>query len=291
MAESVSLMYAEPTLTTSGSTSLKGDVGSTDLTRFFYNAQQSIETNNELTWGTLKYSNLTWGENKPLLYSDVLPGYHYLWNLETDVFTVTDDNEVENEIAPINTIKDLQVSWGVLANVQFMKRAIRVDELFLNASRVDISLISQVSPLGSFMYNDYLEEGKQHGVFDRLSDYTVYRGTIVDSEQSALHGENVKETILIPKMAGMQISNDYPLDLVSGISDIHPKRHRIFKNGERFTFGQYVMIAWFAQNVLSANNKVLYEPWMLYATFQWYFTVVHTAPVNRKIFDLSPRWS
>ncbi|AJQ26927.1 hypothetical protein [Pelosinus fermentans] len=288
MADTISFMYSDPTLTTSGSASLKGDTGAADLTRLFYNANQSIITNNNFTWGSLKYSNKTWGETKPLLYTN--PAYDYFWDIEASSFIVTDNTGAVTELSPIHTIKELQVSWGVLTSIQFMKRRIKIEDLFLKALRDDAKRDSYFESIGNLMYNDYLEDSSQHAIFNRLSDYDTAYASEMNTQMEELHGEIMLETILIPDMAGLQVSNRYPLDITEGTLDMHPERSENKKHGTKFNEGHWLMIALFAQQLLSSDSKIIYEPWMLYATFQWYFNTVHVATNNRQIFDLSPRW-
>jgi hypothetical protein len=80
------------------------------------------------------------------------------------------------------------------------------------------------------------------------------------------------------------------VDLAQGGLAKPAERLEQIRQGVAFREFSYLMIALFAQNKLSASHKVLYEPWMLYQIWQWYFNTISNNANSRKIFDLSPRW-
>jgi hypothetical protein len=245
------------------------------------------------TWGTIKAFKASWGASVPVIYETVLPGYTYVWNIETSVLTVTNAENNAVTYDRVFNIKQLPVSWAVLKSAQF---TIRVKD---DPSDNDIFLIGKrVLPLKDSMqheykasHSDYLDENTQHGVFNILS-----YADIANSEERAVVANTIikaqydDRTILVSNAGGLQATNEYPDQLINKAQSMDSVRVPIEHGGEQFEYAHFLMIALFSNNLLTTDSKIVIEPWMLWLTFMWYFKPTHNPLLARQIFDLSPRW-
>lgn len=290
MADANSLMYAEPIGTTSGSSSLAGRESALNPIRIYYNVKKVTSYGNALTWGYLRSYQKSWGIQKPIQYSVAMPGYTYFWDIEKGVFTVTDTAGGVTEHSGIRTIKDLGISWEILRSVQF--RSFNLDDsngdTFIICKRMDPKRIGQTNHIGEFMHNDYLSGNDQHTLFDRITDaHTLYD---LFAMVTGYFADSADRAILLANTNHLQANNLYPLNMINSPINLHSERIRLKKQGIQCIAAHYVMIAIFAQHLLSTDNDIVYEPWMLWAAYQWYVNTVRVATNNRQIFDLSPRW-
>jgi hypothetical protein len=296
MAELTSLMYSDAMGFGSGSDSLKCRKPRLNPLQLYSLSPQTTHSGGNLTWGVLRNYQKAWGGETALIYSAVEPGYSYVWNVNDETFTVTTDTGAVTTHASISTVKALPISWGVFKNSQFsvVYTNFTSDDIFLVATRVIGSRETAMQIVGLLMNNDFLAENDQHAVFDRLSAYGQNGGdydglgTIVIIDD--FFGDETISTILLSKAEGLQAGNNYPLDLIAGIENMETERAAQLRKGYLAAEFGFLMIALFAQNLLTANHKVLFEPWMLWSAYQWYFNTVHNTKNARRIFDLSPRW-
>jgi hypothetical protein len=296
MAELTSLMYSDAIGFGNGSDSLKGRKPKLNPLQLYSLSPQMTYSGGALTWGILSSYQKAWGVATTLIYSAAEPGYSYVWNVNDATFTVTTDTGAPVTYTGINTVKALPISWGVLKSSQFsvVYTNFTSDDIFLIATRVIGSRETAMQIVGLLMNNDFLAENDQHAVFDRLSTYGQNGGeydgpgTIVIIDD--FWGDEAIRTILLSKAEGLQAGNNYPLDLIAGIKNMETERAAQLRQGYLAAEFSFLMIALFAQNLLTANYKVLFEPWMLWSAYQWYFNTVHNTKNARRIFDLSPRW-
>lgn len=262
-----------------------------------------------LTWQLLADYGITWGEPTTPIYTSPQPNYTYVWNLTSFTFTVNDGAGNITTHQNVKHLNDLRVSWGVFTSNQFFVQF--YDEtngdVFLIGDRSKKLLPSIIEEIGEYMYNNYLESGNDYTGFDRLSDYIkklenssgaiVEDPTVIDMEvitNEFLSMILIDVMMVLPAFL-LQCNNVYPVDLYNTDTGISGKiddgdGKRTIRQGIFSQSMSLLMIALFAQRLLTADNKIVYEPWMLYSTFMWYVKSVPTSSNNRKIFDLSPRW-
>lgn len=299
MAERTGITYTNLMGFSNGSASLKGRDKKVNPLQLFSLSRMKKSTGSALTWGRLRSYQKEWGTLTEVRYSVAIPGYTYVWNLDTHTFSVTDDNGTVTMYPGVTTIKALGVSWGVLKSSQFsvLDTNYTNSDIFLIGARAVEARQSYTAVTGQLIYMDYLTEGIQHIEFSRLSRHeTAFSDLENDGETGTYDpvlifiGSEIARTILLASTGQLQMYNHYPLNLVEGAAVIPAERLENIRQGIALRELSYLMIALFAQNKLSASHKVLYEPWMLYQIWQWYFNTVRNTSNSRKIFDLSPRW-
>ena len=299
MVERTGITYMNLTGIASGSASLKGRDKKVNPLQLFSLSRLKQAAGSSLTWGRLRSYQKEWGSAIEIRYPVPMPGYRYVWNLDTLIFSVTDDNGTVTMYPGITTLKALGVSWGVLKSDQFsvLNTNVTNSDIFLIGAKAEKERQSYAAGTGRLTYMDYLIEGSQHIAFSRLSrnenafsDLENGGGTGTYNPIFDFIGNEIFRTILLSSAGQLQMNNHYPLDLVQGEQAVPAERLAQIRQGVAFREFSYLMIALFAQNKLSASHKMLYEPWMLYQIWQWYFNTVHNTANSRKIFDLSPRW-
>lgn len=299
MVERTGITYMNLTGIASGSASLKGRDKKVNPLQLFSLSRLKQAAGSSLTWGRLRSYQKEWGSATEIRYPVPMPGYTYVWNLDTLIFSVTDDNGTVTMYPGVTTLKALGVSWGVLKSSQFsvLNTNVTNSDIFLIGAKAEKERQSYTAGTGRLTYMDYLTEGSQHIAFNRLSrnetafsDLENGGGTGTYNPIFDFIGSEITRTILLSSTGQLQMDNHYPLDLVQGEQAVPAERLEKIRQGVAFREFSYLMIALFAQNKLSASHKVLYEPWMLYQIWQWYFNTVHNTANSRKIFDLSPRW-
>jgi hypothetical protein len=280
-----------------GSKSLKGRGAQPNPLQLYSLSPQTTYSGGTLAWGILKSYQKPWGATEMLIYTAAEPGYSYVWNINDVTFTVTTDGGEVITYSGITTLKALPISWGVLKSSQFsvVYTNFTNEDIFLIASRDNAGRETDLHSIGLLFNNDFLAENDQHAVFDRLSrygqgggEYGGEPGTVFIIDD--FFGEEIIRTVLLSKAEELQASNNYPLDLIAGIENMETERAAQLRKGYLAAEFSFLMIALFAQNLLTANHKVLFEPWMLWSAYQWYFNAVRNTKNARRIFDLSPRW-
>lgn len=302
MASIDSLMYSDITGICRGSKSLAGRDNPLNPLRLYSLSKTNNLAGGTLTWGVIKSRGILWGADQSLLYAEPQEGYSYHWNLNTSLFSVTDSSGNVTTY-PAKQLKDLRISWGILKSPQFaLIYAITTNaDVFLQCARLPIIRDDILSSVGTLMSNDYLAEGIQHILFDRLADYKlpdpVGEWINISSYSSGGDGynpiteiDNSMRSILLSKAEYLQSTNAYPLDLLQVNAQYDSGKQEREFDAHQYENPTYLMIALFAQNLLSTDSNITYEPWMLWAAFQWYVNTAHSAANSRKIFDLSPRW-
>lgn len=300
MAGQGTLIYAGPIGFGSGSKSLRGRATAIDPLQLYTLSPGATIASGVLTWGALRGYQAAWGNGATLRYTGVQPGYSYVWDIDKKTFIVTADTGQVTAYNNMRALTDLGIAWEVLRSDQFtvLFPSCTNSNIFLIASRLVVIRDSAVAEKELLEYNDYLAENSQHIAFNRLSyrglDFSSVNnpggGTYDPEVYTIFYGDEAARTILLSKAEKLQITNLYPLDMLGAPEELQADRTEIIHGGHYYDRLSYLMIALFAQNMLSGKAEILYEPWMLYAVFQWYFNTVHNMANNRKIFDLSPRW-
>jgi len=289
-----SFMYSDYTGMSSGSRSLTGRGSKINPTRIYslciITLLHSID--NEVKWKYFRAYLTEWGTPvTDMLYPEVLPGYTYSWNIEDSTFTVTDSEGNAMVHTNIAKISDFSASWGVIHSSQFTVQYLAAtdEDIVMAATRDDSNKPFYKEIDSSFMNQDYLTDGEQHIQFNRLVSHSENT-----PEEISLHfnyqGESSSRSILLTATEGLQATNNFPADLVNAAEEIAVSRDERVLQCSNIEGMSYVMIAVFAEHLLSASNKVMIEPWMLWDTFRWYYGGTHASSNTRKIFDLSPRW-
>jgi hypothetical protein len=266
---------------------------------------QTVTSGGSLTWWLLKRYSVIWGGKTATRYSTLQPGYQYVWDLNEKRLIVTTDSGAVFSYSNITSLKGLGVIWEILKSEQFsvLFSDLTNRDIFLLASRQDKSNAGYHQVIPSMMATDFLTDNQQHAVFNRLST----KGSAFDSDNNEpgenpgtgeteptfsynLFADNTVKTILLSKAEQLQVTNNYPLDLIMGADSYSVVRKNIVRTTQVPDPAHYLLIALFAQKLLTAHHKVLFEPWMLWNAYQWYFRVIRNDVNKRKIFDLSPRW-
>ncbi|WP_312560837.1 hypothetical protein [Anaerospora sp.] len=299
MVERTGITYMNLTGIANGSASLKGRDKKVNPLQLFSLSRLKQAAGSSLTWGRLRSYQKEWGSATEIRYPVAMPGYTYVWNLDTLIFSVTDDNGTVTMYPGVMTLKALGVSWGVLKSSQFtvMNTNVTNSDIFLIGAKTEKERQSYAAGTGQLTYMDYLIEGSQHIAFSRLSRHETAFSDLENDGGTGTYnpildfiGSEIVRTILLSSAGQLQMYNHYPVDLAQGGQAMPAERLEQIRQGVAFRELSYLMIALFAQNKLSASHKVLYEPWMLYQIWQWYFNTVRNTSNSRKIFDLSPRW-
>jgi hypothetical protein len=306
MTERNSLMYSDVLGFDNGSRSLAGRDTAINPLRLYPLSGVETTEGDSLTWGALKKYGREWGISQDILYSTVQTGYTYVWNLTTNTFTVTDADGNITTYTNCKDPKDLRVSWGVFTSAQFYIKLLdgTNNAIFLIGTHPTRGGISILNTVGQFMYNNFLEDGDIHAVFDQLASYSAidsaktYTSTSEEAfstKENTIIGaicdpETFIPTILISKADNLQSTNLYPIDVSLTDEQLNSTRTLPERNSHSYQAATYLMIALFAQNLLSSDTDIVYEPWLLWAAYQWYFNTVHTTTNSRQIFDLSPGW-
>ncbi len=294
MAELTSYMYLDVLAFGNGSRSLKGRGEKPYPLRLSMLNQVKKLSGMTLTWDTLAAIEEPWGNSNLINYDTLQAGWTYQWNPNTGVFLVTDQEGAATIHAGVFTLSELGISWDILSSEQFSIVSVNLTgtDAFLLASPVRAARNVTTEQWHAWR-NTFLTEGVQHAVFSRVSltaagsgdgDYILIILPII------LTYLEIQYTIAVPRSIPMEAINLYPTDLIRGVDDMPSDRQEIMRDGVLAEPFRYLMIAFFAQNLLSADGKIVYEPWMLYAIFQWYVKTVRSTANARKIFDLSPRW-
>lgn len=294
---STSLMYFPPQGFTVSNRSLSGSPNNAS-TQVRFKMLGSIEVTlvlsffgNEIVWYVMEGLRIPWGDNSELLYETCQPGWKYEWNVDTAVFTVMDSNGQATIHEGISTISDLKISWDVFNSGQFhIYKTITetISDGSIIAQRMDSERPTEMKDL-YWMDIDYLT-GVQHAVYDFLSGYfpespgliSVTTAFFSDGSESRLND------ILLADIDKLIFNNAYPLDLLSIDNPVATSRTANQYTGYMHTM-VFLMIMYFAERLLSADAKIVYEPWMLYSMFQWLFQQPHHS-TKEPIFDLSPWW-
>jgi len=308
MASLNSLMYQSLAAFGRVSSSLSGRSEALNPLRLFLLDKTStiVAQSQTLFWDTFEALGVAWGDSTTLRYAEPETGWTYVWNVSTGVFVVTDAVGVATAYTDVTTISGLGVSWAVLESAQF--------SLMINAvSTTDTTTVlafprglkanrSRAGAKQAYDHNSsaYLAIGTQHAIFNRLSysgysgnsDYTADDGTVEITTNTAFLGDILVFSILLSEAGGLlQATVPRSHYLQGGGSSHEGTRTRADKASLMVSSYSYLMIALFAQSKLSAGeSRIVYEPWMLYEIFRWYFNVTRITTVDRRIFDLSPRW-
>lgn len=267
-----------------------------------------------LTWEFLRTRRVEWGMPKSPLYTNVLPGWTYVWNITNKIFSVTDNNGVIINYLDINTFCDLRISWDIITSNQF--RIAYMDltnsDIFLIGSLQQYDLESIMQSIGDMMNNSFLSEGEIHAVFGQLSSMTDFfiNVTLVTEEQIPFDVVTTiifklvlldAVSIILSRSINLTEDNLYPLDLldlrltgkgtdvIGTIGDEDGDGHSTLQ-GTCYEDLTLLMIALFSKCLLNLDSKVVIEPWMLWKTWFWYYNITRSNKNNRRIFDLSPRW-
>ncbi|HMM22689.1 MAG TPA: hypothetical protein PKA10_18375 [Selenomonadales bacterium] len=248
-------------------------------------------TGDQLTWGILEALEVPWGDSDAILYEHCLSGWQYSWDLNSGTFTVTDDSDYATVYPEVNTLSGLGISWGILESRQFSlfkTRDIFIEDSSLVGTRADEPRPSEAAKL-HWMISDYLA-GVQHAVFDFLAGYRAEPLGVcpVSTSFQSDGSESVLSDILLARADELKFINYYPLNLRAGENHLTGDRQLKQWTGLQQTHST-LMIMCFAARLLSAEARVLYEPWMLYAMFQWLFNRPNVVKKD-SIFDLSPWW-
>jgi len=289
-----SFMYSDYAGMSSGSPSLSGRSSKINPTRIYTLNKVTVthNTDNKVIWRYFKSYLRWWGTPvKDMLYPAVIAGYTYVWNAEDSTFTVTNDEGNAVVHTNITKISDFSASWGVITSSQFSVK-------YLSATDEDIAMVSErfetKRPLykdliGSFMNQDYLTNGVQHIQFNRLVSHSENTPEPISLDFNYI-GDSGLRSILLTATEGLQATNNFPTDLLDTEEDLLAAREARVLQCSKIEGMSYLMIAVFAQRLLSASNKVMIEPWMLWDAFRWYYGGTHASSNTRQIFDLSPRW-
>lgn len=243
---------------------------------------------NQIIWGMISELTIPWGNNTEILYETCQSGWIYDWNVDTGIFTVTDAEGTVITHEGVTTISDLKISWDILQNSQFHIYKTRVEifnDMCIIAERASSSRQSVTESL-NLREEDSLIGKPICGYFTchKEIDPVILelQPIIFDGiEQDIYH-------ILLADTDELNFINYYPLDIYA---IDNPKIIERKPNEFKGYMHEYalMMIMCFAEKLLSTDSKIVYEPWMLYAMFQWLFQQPHHS-VKEPIFDLSPRW-
>ncbi|EGO65620.1 hypothetical protein [Acetonema longum] len=304
MAELNSLMYLDSPAFSQASSSLAGRGTAVHPIRLKMLTDTKTIGAGNVSWGVLGDLKRPWGDSTAVRYDEPQLNWAYHWNSGTGIFAVTDNTGSVTLHHGVYTLSGLGISWAVIASGQFgiTDTNYSNSSAFLIASKVIEGKSSRVETAIPWT-NDYLAEGGRHALFDRLSlieiiltDVNLSGNNGYGDEAGSLEriteyfGDDTLPDILLSRGAGMQAVNDYSLNLLASDPGNPAVRHIVDLAGQQFAGVGYLMIALFAQRLLSTDSKMLYEPWMLYEIFRWYFSSPHYEANARRIFDLSPNW-
>ena len=297
MGEYNALMYADLSGVSSGSTSLAGQDKPVFPTRLYALSPTSVTAGTALNWGKLRNLGLPWGPDTALRYSALQDGWSYVWNVNNGTLTVTDAAGTATVYTGIYTLKELGLPWGILRSVQFSLIFQEQDnaDVFLIAAK---SWVVRQSQQHSFdrMANDFLYEGIQHILFDRLCGHNMGDDGAAGNLDYDLFVIQtiayyaIEQTVLFSKAQALDFVNVYPLDLLAGAEAVIGANEVVERTGQMAAAWTCLMIALFSRNLLAPGSKIIYEPWMLWAAFMWWTSWETDTASSRRIFDLSPRW-
>ena len=211
-----------------------------------------------LTWDVLANLNKTWGECATISYTDI--NSTYVWNPTTGVFTITNSAGTVTTLTNIYTIEALEVSWDVLNQLYVVLNILDATStnVFLIASQ-ETSVLTPTFESITWGTSEYLAEGTQHAVFSRISKSELNTGMALTDYT----GTDPAHSILLLQSGGQwAATNNFPLDLLSQIVGSLSIRSELIRAGTKKDT-DYLMIATFAQNLLSSDSNICYEPSML----------------------------
>ncbi|WP_371380913.1 hypothetical protein [Sporomusa aerivorans] len=261
MAETVAQRYMDLSAFGKASANIVGRATKVNPLRMKLLAESLSTVTVPLTWSVMARINKEWGNNQTITYMDTAGSY--VWNVATGVFVITDTNGNITTRTGIETIEDLEVSWGVMALVQVVLEVLDYTNynVFLIASPEPASKTSRAESV-TWWSNEYLAEGSQHAVFSRISDGkgdNNFGNVPVDCI-----GIEPEFSPLLLQNGGVWVAtNDYSLDLVSQDTNLPSERPAQTKAGTTAKAVNYLMIAAFAQKLLSSDSAIVYEPSML----------------------------
>lgn len=290
-----SFMYEGYMGFSSGSTSLRGRSTAPLYPTRIYTLSKVIVTenvDNNIKWWQLRMFLTSWGVPNEPIYVEPQPGYMYLWNTMDKTFTVTDDLGESTVVNNITQMADFRISWQVIKSTQFYIKYLSAidEEIVMIGERLPSDRAFYKEPSTNIMNQDFLVEGDQHIIFNRLVSRTAETSDETNSIDFLFSGMEADSSILVPKAYDLEALNSYSIDLVDTMKDICADRQEVIRQANLINNCSFMMIAFFANNLLNAHPKVLFEPWMLWQTWKWFYHSTHTSANSRQIFDLSPRW-
>ncbi|WP_371374362.1 hypothetical protein [Sporomusa aerivorans] len=259
MAETVAQRYMDLSALGKASANIVGRATKVNPLRMKLLAESLTTVTEPLTWGVMARINKSWGNNQTITYMDTAGSY--VWNVATGVFVITDTNGNITTRTGIDTIEDLEVSWGVMALVQVVLQELDYTNrnAFLIGTLAVVTKTSRVEAV-SWWESEYLAEGTQHAVFSRISESGHGSG---DAALNRIGIEPEYNPLLLQDGGAWVATNNYPIDLISWLTDYAVSRDNSRTGEKTIANNEYLLIAAFAANLLNANPFVTYEPSML----------------------------
>lgn len=221
--------------------------------------EKLTETTETMTWDVLARINKSWGDHTTISYTDV--NSTYVWNPTTGVFTITNSAGTVTILTGIYTLEALEVSWDVIPLISVVLQVIDCTNanVFLIGSLSPVTKTSQVESI-TWGTSEYLAVGTQHALFSRISVFDNLLGVL----SIAVTGINPEYNPLLLQSGAIWVANNnYPIDLISQDVNLAADRSEQSRTGSADRAENYLMIAAFAQNLLSSDSAITYEPSML----------------------------